>query len=116
MSKRFLIDFEDDLAVVYFQVGARVYTITYMNKFDLWDFFQKSPAVVAAKIEANEIRERIRAIAFEQKISIHEASIILARMDPRAVTYITKVGQIGRKTSALSFAQDPNFNISNVEF
>jgi hypothetical protein len=113
MSK-FLLDFQDGVAVLFFELGGKTYTSATSSRYDLWDFLEKAPKTIQAKALAAEARQKARDIAFEQNIPLQEASAVLAAMSKGDVKYIADLTKKFNSNSNPGLS--PNFDPRDLEF
>lgn len=109
MSKRILVDFEDGVAVVFFQVKGKTHTMAFNNRYDFWAFLEKAPKEMDARVESDNARKKVRNLAAERNISLVEAARIFSEMHPNEAKFIAHIGQSSVKSKS-------NFDITSIEF
>ena len=109
MSKRLLIDFSNDIAVVFFEHKGQTYTSAFNNKHDLWAFLQQAPKAIAASVASANARRSMHTVVSERRLALDEASRVLASMPNSQVKFMSGLDK--RR------AQAPiNFNPEELDF
>lgn len=112
MTKKLLLDFDNDICVVFFEHQGRTYTSAFNNKHDLWAFLQKAPAAIRAGLAASAARAKVRALASTQRIAANEACQVLSEMKEHDVKFLSSLGQ-----KSYGPAQGPSkFDPTKLEF
>lgn len=108
MTKKLLLDFENDICVVFFEHKGRTYTSAFSNKHDLWAFLQQAPTAIRASLEASTARAQYNALKSTNRVDSNEAARLLSALPQHEVKFISQLGVQVRPAN--------NFDPSKLKF